>query len=394
MELAERPERAAGARRGRARRARGRRLRHRPAHLARRVPERAAGDDGPRGVRRGGRAGRGRGRGVARRARGRGDVLLDLRRAARSAAPASSTCARSGARSARTSTAASRRGSCCRRATCTACRTGCTTRPRRCRSRWRACATRCSTRRGPAGRRRAGRRAGRDRPDRRAGGARVRRAGDRARRRARRRAARAGRRARASRPRWPGATRRRTADVVVECSGCGPGVADALRAARRRGRDRADGPARRRRDDPLRPDLLPRAGGDARASPPTRVVAARDGADRAGSELAPLVTEVLPLADWRRRSTPRARARASSTCSIRADGGHLRLRRHARGLRAAGCAAWERALAPYGYALTDADAEACIGLPYPRVHAYFAERAELPAAEPFWGELLRPSCSR
>ena len=48
--------------------------------------------------------------------------------------------------------------------------------------------------------------------------------------------------------------------------------------------------------------------------------------------------------------------------------------------------AWERALAPYGYALTDADAEASVGLPYPRVHAYFAERAELPAAEPFWGE--------
>jgi HAD superfamily hydrolase (TIGR01509 family) len=46
--------------------------------------------------------------------------------------------------------------------------------------------------------------------------------------------------------------------------------------------------------------------------------------------------------------------------------------------------AWERALAPYGYAITGADGEACIGLPYPRVHAYFAERAELPAAEPFW----------
>ncbi len=42
--------------------------------------------------------------------------------------------------------------------------------------------------------------------------------------------------------------------------------------------------------------------------------------------------------------------------------------------------AWERALAPHGYALTDADADACIGLPYPRVHAYFAERVELPGA--------------
>jgi HAD superfamily hydrolase (TIGR01509 family) len=48
--------------------------------------------------------------------------------------------------------------------------------------------------------------------------------------------------------------------------------------------------------------------------------------------------------------------------------------------------AWERALAPYGYALTDADAESCIGLPYPRVHAYFADRAELPPAEAFWTE--------
>jgi HAD superfamily hydrolase (TIGR01509 family) len=48
--------------------------------------------------------------------------------------------------------------------------------------------------------------------------------------------------------------------------------------------------------------------------------------------------------------------------------------------------AWERALAPHGYALTDADAEASVGLPYARVPAYFAERADLPAAEPFWRE--------
>jgi HAD superfamily hydrolase (TIGR01509 family) len=49
--------------------------------------------------------------------------------------------------------------------------------------------------------------------------------------------------------------------------------------------------------------------------------------------------------------------------------------------------AWERALAPYGYAVTDEDAEATIGLPYPRVHAYYAERADLPPAEPYWSEL-------
>jgi HAD superfamily hydrolase (TIGR01509 family) len=48
--------------------------------------------------------------------------------------------------------------------------------------------------------------------------------------------------------------------------------------------------------------------------------------------------------------------------------------------------AWEQALTPYGYMLTDADAEASVGLPYPRVHAYFAARAELPGAEPFWTE--------
>jgi HAD superfamily hydrolase (TIGR01509 family) len=54
--------------------------------------------------------------------------------------------------------------------------------------------------------------------------------------------------------------------------------------------------------------------------------------------------------------------------------------------------AWERALAPHGYALTDADAEVCVGLPYRRVHAYFADRVALPGAEDFWrvfsGELF------
>jgi HAD superfamily hydrolase (TIGR01509 family) len=54
--------------------------------------------------------------------------------------------------------------------------------------------------------------------------------------------------------------------------------------------------------------------------------------------------------------------------------------------------AWERALAPYGYAVTDADIEASVGLPYARVHAYFAERAALPPADDFWrafsGELF------
>jgi HAD superfamily hydrolase (TIGR01509 family) len=49
-------------------------------------------------------------------------------------------------------------------------------------------------------------------------------------------------------------------------------------------------------------------------------------------------------------------------------------------------AAWERALAAHGYALTDADIEACVGLPYPTVHAFFAERTPLPDAAAFWPE--------
>jgi HAD superfamily hydrolase (TIGR01509 family) len=46
--------------------------------------------------------------------------------------------------------------------------------------------------------------------------------------------------------------------------------------------------------------------------------------------------------------------------------------------------AWARALVPYGYALTDADAEATVGLPFPRTHAYYAERAKLPGVEAMW----------
>jgi HAD superfamily hydrolase (TIGR01509 family) len=46
--------------------------------------------------------------------------------------------------------------------------------------------------------------------------------------------------------------------------------------------------------------------------------------------------------------------------------------------------AWERTLAPYGYALTDTDAEATVGLPFPRTHAYYAERVELPGVDEMW----------
>jgi len=48
--------------------------------------------------------------------------------------------------------------------------------------------------------------------------------------------------------------------------------------------------------------------------------------------------------------------------------------------------AWERALAPYGYAVTDADAEATVGLPFPRTHAYYLGRVELPAVDAMWSE--------
>jgi HAD superfamily hydrolase (TIGR01509 family) len=46
--------------------------------------------------------------------------------------------------------------------------------------------------------------------------------------------------------------------------------------------------------------------------------------------------------------------------------------------------AWEHALAPYDYVVTAADVDACIGLPFPRVHAYFAERVALPGADAMW----------
>jgi HAD superfamily hydrolase (TIGR01509 family) len=54
--------------------------------------------------------------------------------------------------------------------------------------------------------------------------------------------------------------------------------------------------------------------------------------------------------------------------------------------------AWEQALVPYGYTVTEADVDACVGLPFPTVHAYFAERAPLPGHDEMWtafsGELF------
>jgi HAD superfamily hydrolase (TIGR01509 family) len=46
--------------------------------------------------------------------------------------------------------------------------------------------------------------------------------------------------------------------------------------------------------------------------------------------------------------------------------------------------AWEQTLVPYGYTVTEADVEACIGLPFPRVHAYFADRVALPDHDTTW----------
>jgi HAD superfamily hydrolase (TIGR01509 family) len=47
--------------------------------------------------------------------------------------------------------------------------------------------------------------------------------------------------------------------------------------------------------------------------------------------------------------------------------------------------AWEWSLAPHGYEIDDVEYAGLIGLPYPRVHAFFAERVPgLQAPEAFW----------
>jgi HAD superfamily hydrolase (TIGR01509 family) len=51
--------------------------------------------------------------------------------------------------------------------------------------------------------------------------------------------------------------------------------------------------------------------------------------------------------------------------------------------------AWERVLAPLGYAATPDDFDAVTGLPFARTHAYFAERARLPAASELWETYAR-----
>jgi HAD superfamily hydrolase (TIGR01509 family) len=51
--------------------------------------------------------------------------------------------------------------------------------------------------------------------------------------------------------------------------------------------------------------------------------------------------------------------------------------------------AWRRAVAPYGYEITEADLEACLGIPYARTHAYMSERVALPDAEALWPVLSK-----
>jgi L-iditol 2-dehydrogenase len=91
------------------------------------------------------------------------------------------------------------------------------------------------------------------------------------------------------------------ADVVVECSGAGPGIADSLRAARRRGRIVQMG--LRGADVTIPYDLIcfheltVTAGF---ASNPASWRRAMGLLEVGAVELAPLVTEVVPLADWRR----------------------------------------------------------------------------------------------
>jgi HAD superfamily hydrolase (TIGR01509 family) len=49
--------------------------------------------------------------------------------------------------------------------------------------------------------------------------------------------------------------------------------------------------------------------------------------------------------------------------------------------------AWRRTVAPYGFDVTAAVLEPCIGVTYTRTHAFLAERVELPSADALWPDL-------
>jgi L-iditol 2-dehydrogenase len=91
------------------------------------------------------------------------------------------------------------------------------------------------------------------------------------------------------------------ADVVVECSGAGPGIADALRAARRRGRVVQMG--LRGADVTIPYDLIcfheltVTAGFASNPASWRRAMRLLEAGD---VQLEPLITEVLPLSEWRR----------------------------------------------------------------------------------------------
>jgi HAD superfamily hydrolase (TIGR01509 family) len=51
--------------------------------------------------------------------------------------------------------------------------------------------------------------------------------------------------------------------------------------------------------------------------------------------------------------------------------------------------AWRRAVAPYGYMVTDDDLGACLGIPYARTHAFLAQRVALPDRQTLWPQLRR-----
>ena len=91
------------------------------------------------------------------------------------------------------------------------------------------------------------------------------------------------------------------ADVVVECSGAGPGIADALRAARRRGRIVQMGLRGAEVQIPYDlicfKELTVTAGFASNPASWRRAMALLEAGAVA---LEPLVTEVVPLRDWRR----------------------------------------------------------------------------------------------
>jgi HAD superfamily hydrolase (TIGR01509 family) len=49
--------------------------------------------------------------------------------------------------------------------------------------------------------------------------------------------------------------------------------------------------------------------------------------------------------------------------------------------------AWRRTLLPYGYEVTHADLEQCVGIPYTKTHTFLAQRVRIPDAPTLWPQL-------